>query len=182
MEEEIWKDIPGYEDYYQASDQGNIKSKDRVASTKAGVIKPTKGKVLNLTIKSNLYLSVMFSVGAITKRHHAHRLVAQTFIPNPENKPEVNHIDGIKSNNRVQNLEWVTTKENRVHASLNNLTCKGEKSFQSKLTNNKVLAIKRLYRMNPKFNKLALSVKLGVRDTTIHKIIKGQRWKHIQLP
>lgn len=176
---EIWKDIKDYEGYYMVSNLGRVKSLDRVATTKRGVVKNTKGKILNLTLKNNGYLSVMFSLKDKRKRFHVHRLVAYAFIENIHSKPFVNHINGIKTDNSVINLEWCTHKENAQHALKHNLTKKGEESTSSKLTENQVIAIRRLYRLNPKFNKLKLSKKLGVQDTTIHKIIKNQRWKHI---
>lgn len=177
--QEICKAIKDYENYYEVSNFGNVRSLDRIAKTKAGVIKPTKGKVLSLTLKNNGYKTVMLCVNDKRKRFHVHRLVAQAFIHNPENKSEVNHKDGNKENNNVANLEWNTLQENREHASRNNLIRKGESSYQAKLSENNVLAIRRLFRINPNFNKCQIAKKLNVRDTTIHKIIKNKRWKHL---
>lgn len=177
--EEIWKAIKEYNNYYEVSNFGNVRSLDRIAKTKAGVIKPTKGKVLRLTLKNNGYKTVMLCVNDKRKRFHVHRLVAQAFIPNPENKSEVNHKDGNKANNNVANLEWNTKSENMQHAVLNNLCKIGEESRSAKLSEKTVIAIKRLFRINPNFNKCQIAKKLNVRDTTIHKIINNQRWKHL---
>lgn len=179
MENEIWKPVVGYEDYYEVSPTGRVRSLDRISETLSGVVKPTKGKVLNLTVKNNGYLSVMLSVKSITKRFHVHRLVAQAFIPNPYNKAFVNHKNGIKDDNRLENLEWCTRKENAQHASKTGLLRVGEDNAQSKLSKENVLAIRRLYKMNPNFNKTAISKKLGVQNSTIHKIINNKRWKHL---
>lgn len=179
MQEEIWKPAVGYENFYQVSNKGKIRSLDRSSPTKRGIIKNTKGKVLNLTLKNNGYLSVMLSISGKSKRHYVHRLVAETFILNPENKKEVNHINGSKTDNSVINLEWNTRTENIKHALTTNLTPKGEVSSSAKLTEKHVLIIRRLHRINPNFNKLQVAKKLGVQDATIHKIIKRQRWKHI---
>jgi hypothetical protein len=178
---EIWKkvNIPFYESHYEVSNYGKIRSLDRYDATKQFVSKRVKGKVLVQGIKKNGYLTVMLCKNAIQKRFHVHRLIAQTFIPNPENNPEVNHKNGIKTDNRVQNLEWNTSAENRKHAKDNNLMKKGEKHSSSKLTEKNILAIRRLYKINPNFHKTNIAKKLGVRDTTIHKIIKNQRWKHL---
>lgn len=176
---EIWKDIVGYEGYYQVSNLGRVKSLDRYSTTKRGVIKNTKGKILSLSLKKEGYLSVMLCVNSDKHRFNAHRLLAITFLPNPLNLPEVNHKNGIKSDNTIENLEWVTKSENSLHAIKNGLIFIGEKSTSSKLTEKKVLALRRLYRINPNFNKSEISKKLSVKDSTIHKIIRNQRWKHL---
>ena len=176
---EEWKDIPNYEGIYQVSDLGRIKSLSGLLATKSGVIKQRYNKIMSQIIKSNGYLSIMFSVNSNQKRFHVHRLVAISFISNPENKPEVNHKNCIKTHNYKMNLEWNTVQENTDHAVLNNLNCKGEKAPWSKLTSTKIIAIRRLYKINPYFNKTNVAKKLGVKDTTIHKIIRNQRWKHL---
>jgi len=179
IEKEIWKDIKGYEGFYQVSNLGNIKSLKSFLFTKSGIKKQRRERLMNQTIKYNGYKTIMFSINNNHKRFHVHRIVAQTFILNIENKPQVNHKNGIKADNRVENLEWVTASENSIHAIKNNLIKTGEDSSYSKLTKNQVLIIRRLFKINPNFNKTYVAKKLGVRDTTIHKIINNQRWKHL---
>ena len=110
---EVWKDIPNYEGLYQVSNLGNIKSlsfgaKNHKLSNIVTLLKKTP---------SNMgYYKVELYKNGKSKMYYVHRLVAMTFIPNPENKPQVNHIDGDKSNNSVSNLEWATSKENLHHA------------------------------------------------------------------
>ena len=103
--EEIWKDIEGYEGYYQVSNLGRVKS--------LGFDKWHKGKVLKQSFdgKGN-YLFVGLHKNGKTKQRNVHRLVAETFIPNPDNLPCVNHINEVKTDNRAINLEWCTIEYN----------------------------------------------------------------------
>jgi hypothetical protein len=121
MEEEIWRDVVGYEGYYKISNRGNVESVCRSVAGKHNGISVARGGLLKNQTLPNKYLYVMFSKLGTTKNGLIHRLVAESFIPNPENKPCVNHINGIKSDNRVSNLEWCTYKENTNHAVLNGL-------------------------------------------------------------
>jgi len=103
--EEIWKDVVGYEGLYQVSNLGRVKS--------LGFDKWHKGKILKPSYdsKGNYLFIGLHADGKVTQRN-VHRLVAETFIPNPNNLPCVNHIDEIKTNNRVDNLEWCTIEYN----------------------------------------------------------------------
>lgn len=109
---EIWKDIQGYEGLYQVSNLGNVKSLNWNHCNQQKLLSldfngtETKGRYYKVTLFKNHK----------RKGHLVHRLVAEAFIPNPKNKPQVNHIDGNKINNCVSNLEWVTEKENVNHA------------------------------------------------------------------
>ena len=106
--EEIWKDIKGYEGLYQISNKGQVKSKARRGNWKETILKPSETR--------DHYFVVTLSKNGAQKSRRVNRIVAETFIENPLNKPEVNHIDGDKHNNNVENLEWVTTKENIIHS------------------------------------------------------------------
>ena len=98
---EVWRDIPGYAGRYQVSDLGRVRSRER------GTLKPF--------ICRNGYHIATLSRGGHRFRVGVHRLVALAFLPNLEDKPQVNHIDGNKSNNRPENLEWCTCSENNLH-------------------------------------------------------------------
>lgn len=112
---EIWKDIIGYEELYQVSNKGRIRSLDRISyHSKYGTWK-RKGKILSITNhKIGGYQSVWFPK---SKTMFVHRLVAQAFIPNPNNYPIVMHIDNNPANNNVSNLQWGTQTHNMQHAS-----------------------------------------------------------------
>lgn len=119
---ELYKDIPGYEGFYQVSNLGSIRSISRLVNSKEGQRKYRKeGRVLKQHKTPSGYLRVELSTNGKAKKHPAHRLVAITFIPNPEDKPQVNHKDGIKTNNMVDNLEWATPSEQMQHAYNKNL-------------------------------------------------------------
>lgn len=106
---EIWRDVVGYEGLYQVSNIGRVKSLPR-----NGTIK--EERILKPRITKNGYLYVHLRNGSISKYVKVHKMVAVAFIPNPENKPQINHINGIKTDNRVDNLEWNTASENMLHA------------------------------------------------------------------
>lgn len=121
MQEEIWKDIVGMESKYQVSNLGNVKSLPRFRKGKAGCIVPVRGKILSPKLNSSGYLTVHLRSDDINKYPTIHRLVAEAFIPNTENKNTVNHIDANKLNNSVSNLEWSTHTEQMQHAVNNDL-------------------------------------------------------------
>ena len=127
---EIWKEIKGYEGLYEVSSEGRVKSTGK----KKGIMRPGTSKG---------YLKVGLTKDGIRSMFRVHRLVAEAFIPNPDNKPEVDHINGDRKDNRVENLRWMTHKENnnnpvtlerRSVVSMGNKACLGKhwKTIQGK--------------------------------------------------
>lgn len=112
----MWKDIEGFEDTYKISDSGEIWSKDRLCIDSKGRKRFRKGQKLNPDIASNGYYRITLAKNGKKKQKYLHRLLAEYFVPNPNNLPQVNHKDGNKTNCNLKNLEWVTVKENTIHA------------------------------------------------------------------
>lgn len=111
--EEIWKDVPEYEGYYQVSNLGKVKSIKRTVKYKDGRIFKYPSKILKPIKDTRGYLQVGFNVSGAKSNHRIHRLVAETFLAKPKiDLISVNHIDGVKINNKLDNLEWVTYSEN----------------------------------------------------------------------
>lgn len=118
--EEVWKPVVDYENFYEISSLGRIRSLDTIINfrTKNGLYRRRKniGRVLVLSYDSGGYLIVCLCVSSVRRTLLVHRLVGLTFILNPLNKPQINHINGIRHDNRIENLEWNTRSENQSHS------------------------------------------------------------------
>ena len=123
LAKEEWKNVKGYEELYMVSSYGRIRGKRRVVyGMIEGEMQPLyvqKPQILSPIDHGNGYLYITFIKDGVRKNHYIHRLVAETFIPNPDNLPQVNHIDYDRRNNKVSNLEWVTAKDNLEHSRCN---------------------------------------------------------------
>lgn len=156
---EIWKDIEGYEGVYHVSNLGRAK-------------RVTTGRILKSGKDRGGYLQVDLCKNGKHKTHRIHRLVAQAFIPNPENKPEVNHIDENKTNNMVSNLEWMTAKENSNHGTRNERMAKAiskSNSIPIIATNIKTGESTELYGTSE------CARQLGLNQSNITSVLKGRR-------
>lgn len=156
---EIWAPVKGFEHDYEVSSIGRVRRKD--------------GEILNPGIHNRGYRRVNFK----GKSWFIHRLVAQAFIPNPEEKPQVNHINGVRDDNRAENLEWVTCQENLRHSydvlgtPGHNL---GKRSPRRKLTDEQARDVK-----YSKKTYSQLCEQYGIDDSTIHAIRHGKQYRDI---
>lgn len=165
--QEIWKHIPEYEGLYEVSNLGRIRS-----------LLNTKTTFLKGRDDTNGYLKVALFKNLIRREMKIHRLAAMAFIPNPENKPQVNHINGIKSDNRIENLEWCSQSENSIHAYKKGLQVsrRGKDNNKTKLTEAQVLDIRGKFLHISSYK---LAVIYDVYATTIQSIRRRRTWKHI---
>lgn len=176
---EIWKSINEFEGFYEISNLGNVRSLDRVVKGRWGP-QELIGKKLTASIPRSKYPHVHLRMnGEVNKHISVHRLIAQAFIPNPNNKPEVNHKNGIKTDNSIDNLEWVTSKENSIHAAKIGLlkVCKGADHVLAKFTNEEVFGIKFLISIG--FTMIFLSKLYDCSPWTIYRINKGVTYRTI---
>mgnify|MGYP003510690811 CR=1 FL=1 len=175
---EIWKAIKDYEGFYEVSNLGNVRSVDRLLYNQHHKCdRRLKGKFISKAISKKGYYKLVLA-NKTKKYVEVHRLVALAFIPNPENKPCVNHINGIKTDNRIENLEWVTYSENSIHAYKNGLQLckKGESSTYVKLKEWQVLEIRQ---NTNKLTKRQLSELYNISKSVIGNIRNRNIWKHI---
>lgn len=176
--EETWRDIAGYEGMYQVSNLGRVRSLDR--TDKRG--RKWSGKVL-APIKTKLgYLHIHLLSDGKPETAKIHRLVAESFIPNPDNLPEINHKDENKANNVVTNLEWCDRRYNTTygkftHEYISNRVS-GENNGRSKIKKKEAEEIRRLYvRGSRDFNITKLAEAYGLCPSQIGNIVRGESWK-----
>lgn len=153
--EEIWRDIEGFEGLYQVSNLGRVK-------------RVTTGRILKSGKNKAGYLQVDLCKNSVSSTKRIHRLAAQSFIANPENKSEVNHIDENKTNNLVSNLEWSTRKENHNHGTRNERMAKTQ-SIPIIVTNLKTGESREFYGISE------CSRQLGLNPSNITSVLKGRR-------
>lgn len=181
LEEEVWRDISGFEGLYQVSNLGRIKTliTERYINRWGGYYIKQDPKIMKLSlytkIKSKMYYRIQLCKGKRYFHFTVHRLVADAFIPNPEEKPQVNHIDGNKLNNHVSNLEWVTDDENKKHAKRSGMIWRGHSINTSKLEEDQVIEIRRLFDTgNYTKTDIAKMFKISVPATS--SILKRENW------
>ncbi len=170
---EEWRDIIGYEGLYQISNIGRIKTLSKFAGRSN-----RKEKIMKQSFNSKGYLHIVLSKNNISQTCRVNRLVALNFISNPDNLPQVNHKDGIKANNRVDNLEWCTSKYNVNHSIYTGLRkgLKGENNPMSKLTQVHIEEIRYLYSTGS-YTQKVLAIYYRVKHNTISRILNNKTYK-----
>jgi hypothetical protein len=163
---EIWKAIPGFEGKYEVSNLGRVKSLPKFGR---------RERILNSKPNDQGYKTVCLKRKAVK----VHRLVSNAFIPNPYNKPEVNHKNGIKTQNDVLNLEWVTRFENQRHSflELGRRALRGIQSGMAKLNDRKVVEIRGLVKSG--FASREIGKLFGVTHRTVLLVAKKKIWAHV---
>lgn len=182
MQEE-WKSATGYDGFYEVSNLGRIRSHRRYTRcvSKAGreFQKLQGGGLMKLVEHNGGYLSVVFSAEGVRKSFLAHRVVAEAFIPNPNNLPWINHKDANKRNNAVDNLEWCTAQENYQHAAMLGLLPPkfGSEKGTAKLNEEVVFVIKKMIKLG--FTNKRLAEIFEVSTAPISYIRNNQAWTHV---
>lgn len=176
----MWKELKGYREIYLVSDDGQVKRADRVG-TRGNYC---KGADLSFHENSSGYYRVRLNLSGVSKDYFVHRLVAEAFIPKEDGKNYVNHIDGNKHNNRVENLEWCTFRDNIKHAWALGIYSgekehqkKGESHPMHKLTEEQVKWIRTHHkRYNKEYGSKPLATRFGVSSQTITNIVNNKNW------
>lgn len=171
MENVLIKPIKGYEGYYDITSDGRIFSKERIIN------KRKYGGVWRSPFRRSKegYLQILLYNNMSVKGYYIHRLLAQHFIPNPENKPQINHINFKRDDNRIENLEWCTDQENKQHSKINGRTARGEKQHMSKLTEEQVKEIRKNHIPRILAKKKPWK-KYNISNRHYNQIIKRRRW------
>ncbi len=171
--DEIWKDVVGFENYYKVSNFGKVKSLDRIIEKEKHhnqKFAKYRGKILKPKVVGG-YHTVDLCKNKIKYPIRVHRLVAQAFIKNSNNKPFINHKNSVKTDNYIKNLEWCTQSENVIHAYKNNRMVGNRK-----ITEQDVLNI----RKTTDISGAEIGRKYGLTRSAISKIKNKTNWKHIK--
>lgn len=183
MIDEIWKDYPPYPDRYQVSNLGRVRNKPFMKSSrnKGGPFSfLTKQKILSPLINDDGYAQMRLQVDGFKFTKKVHRMVAETFLENPDNFPCVNHKNSKRDDNRVDNLEWCTEQYNVKHSydSGSNSNA-GEKHPRALLNNELVLYIRTLEIEGLTCREITDKLEIFKYDT-IHKVLIRKNWKHVE--
>jgi hypothetical protein len=175
-----WRYIVGYEKLYKINDNGDIIRLARECVDKNGVKKKLKERILSQSKTQEGYLKVCLTKNKKETTKLVHRLVAEAFIENPENKPQINHKNGIKTDNRLDNLEWCTRSENIKHSYYSKLRKPqiGSSHGISKLKERDVISIRKS--LSDGECQYILADIYGVDQSLISKIKTGLIWKHVK--
>ena len=181
LDGEVWLPVVGFEGFYAISNFGRAMAVNRTTNSGKWGFEKRKEKLLAQSKKPKLeYKYVILSKEGKTKTLKIHRMVAMAFIPNPENKRDVNHKDLDKTNNHVDNLEWVTPLENRRHAVSAGHCNKGETVMTAVLNAEKVKEIRYIHSRGVADNKELAKIYKLAGAASIRFVINGRFWKHVR--
>lgn len=165
---EEWKPVVGFPGY-------EISSYGRVKGKKGQIMTPTRQKS-----RKHYYWHV--DLMSPFRNHNCkklHRMVAEAFIPNPDNLPEVNHKDCNRDNNTIGNLEWASRKSNMEHASHNGRLLQGSKHRSAKFTEKQVIELREFKKNNPKVSSNSMAKMHGVNSGTMSRLLSNKQWRHL---
>lgn len=180
---ETWKPVPGWEDFYEVSDAGRVRSRDRYVTVKhpTGRVVPRffRGRLLAANVAGNGYQMVCLSRPGEIKHFTVHSLVMRAFVGAPPAGFEVCHNDGIRTNNRLVNLRYGTRSENARDCDLHGTrkVLRGSASHSAKLTDQQVEEIRRVF---PSVSARSLARKFGVTHRTVMAVVKNETWRKEQ--
>ena len=171
---EIWKDILGYEFAYQVSNLGNVRSKDRTVLDSRLGFKSLRGKPLRCTQDTQGYTKVTLQDRGRNKVYKVHRLVAEHFLVKVEGKNIINHLDNVRNNNKVENLEWCTAQENtaHMHKQGRNYSASGQENPACKLTDE---AVAQILALRGQLSQACIAAQFNVSRTHVGRILRGER-------
>ena len=174
---EYWVPASGFEGYYEASNLGRVRSLSRLAacSSNPNILITKPGKILSCKLKNlNKYINVKLSVKGIVYTRQLHKLILASFSSPLFSKAQVNHKDRNKRNNCLSNLEWVTSKENIIHAVPFRRQPKGDTHHSSKITSEEVKIIIKMRKENYTYKDIAYS--LSTTTKIVGDILRGRTW------
>lgn len=178
---EVWRPVKGFEKWYEISNKGNLRSLTRKIERSNGVIMTVCGQNLKPTQRKDGYVHVALSVGVKGKRYtpKIHRLVAESFLPKIEGHNEVNHKNGIKHDNRVENLEWSTRSKNVKHAFATNLRSHKGKNHPSYKRGGAIRDKAKEMWASGNYSQEKISKKLGMSQKWVSLIVNNKLWKSL---
>lgn len=177
---EEWRAVAGREGSYEVSNQGRVRSLDRMVKHAHGRMRLSRGKILSPAVGGSGYLFIHFCADGVHKNSMVHRLVAAAFVPNPYGHPVVNHLDFNRLNNVATNLAWCTTKGNVAHAIRAGRHVRGEQHSSAILTDNEVRQIWDALQAGELGRHIGR--RMGINFKNISAIKQRKCWKHLAPP
>ena len=173
--EEIWLEIPGFEDAYEISNHGRLRSKTRVRANSANGTRVIQGQSISPHRRKDGYLTVRIALHGVKTSTYIHKLVALTFHGQPKTGQEVLHKNGVKTDNRAENIHWGTRTENIADNKRHGIAPTGTKHGRAKLTEEAVLAI----RNDPRSCHAEVAADFDISRSTVRLIRERKLWRHL---